>query len=183
MWPFTEIGISSEEAGAVLWTGFFAAMIAFWGVLSHRQFTRKNATMEYLTRYEADEDIIRARTVFSDLTRDEGALLNLVAFTPKPGERIEVSDEVNEQIEAVRTILNSNELIAVGIQLGIIDYKLYYRFSRIAFMRDWNHAKAFVVALRDRYKQDTLYHEFEQVAAWMDEGKRPPIRRRWMLNL
>jgi hypothetical protein len=72
-------------------------------------------------------------------------------------------------VQAIKLILNDFELIAIGVQRGIIDFEFYKRWHRSGVLRHWAYAKPFVEGLRRRTSNSALFHEFEQLAAWMDE--------------
>lgn len=178
--PVAFLSSWNDEARVIFWTGAVAALIALWGVLSQRRISRRHATLDHLTALEADEDLIEAREIFNNMIRSPGKIAKLIQWVPHPENRDngEPSKKKKKQLQAVRTVLNSNELIAIGIQMGIIDYELYKRYSRSTFIRDWNHAAPFVHELRRLYGSDSFYHEFEEISRWM-RGNEMPRRTRW----
>jgi Domain of unknown function (DUF4760) len=70
-------------------------------------------------------------------------------------------------------------LISIGIQGGIIDFELYKRWNRSGVIQYWKHAAPFVHQLRQRTSNMALYHEFEELARWM-QGETMPKRGRWI---
>jgi hypothetical protein len=181
MWPWTLWKITEQEAGAALWVGLLAAIIAIWGVISQRAITRRQVTMEHIAKAEADRDLIGARERFISLTQTNGALVALADLAPL-AERKEVTEEVTEEVQAnlgaVRLLFNHLELTAIGIQMGIIDYALFKRFAKSAVLRDWERGAPLIYALRKKYNQDSMYHEFEELARWLRDNNMPR-RRRW----
>ena len=75
------------------------------------------------------------------------------------------------------TVLNEFELMSIGIQRGILDYKIYPLWCRTATVHYWNHGHPFVAAIRNRIGNDALFHEFEEMVKWMKDTKMP--KRTW----
>ena len=61
-------------------------------------------------------------------------------------------------------ICNQYELIAVGIQDGILHEKLYRRWFRSQLLLDWEECKAFISEIRDQRKTRTIFCEFQRLA-------------------
>jgi hypothetical protein len=82
------------------------------------------------------------------------------------------------EAQTIAEVMNQYELIAVGIQLGILDYKLYRRFSKSVTIHFWNHGLPYIVCLRTRLGNDMIYHEFEEMVKWF-KGEKKPKRHWW----
>jgi hypothetical protein len=147
------------QAWFTLLVGFVAASIAVWGILTQRAIARRRATFDHISKTEADADFIQARRTFIELAKQKDGL------SPWSSEDCEKTAEV----QAIKLILNDFELIAIGVQRGIIDFEFYKRWHRSGVLRHWAYAKPFVEGLRRRTSNSALFHEFEQLAAWMDE--------------
>ena len=76
----------------------------------------------------------------------------------------QISDQEQEEIKCIISVLNHYEFIACGVREGAFDYKMYHRLQRTVVLRDWDRAHSFVVALRKRADTSTLYQEFEWMA-------------------
>lgn len=74
-------------------------------------------------------------------------------------------------------VLNDYELIAIGIERGIIDDKTYRRWFRSGVVKDWRSAAPFIMAIRERTGNDHLFHEFEDMARRYLDGKGMPRRQ------
>ena len=157
-----------NEVGAILFTSVVGGLIALWGIMSHRAIERRRTTLEYLWRNETDHDVIEATKKFVELAKKDHGLIEWATEPQEP------SDEVQK----IRLVLNQYELIAIGIQRGIIDYHLYERWARSATIQAWSFAVPFVAALRTRKKNDALYHETEELVRWL-KGNPMPRRSRW----
>ncbi len=158
-----------SQASATLIVGFVAALIAIWGVWTQRAIARRRATFDHISRTEADADFIAARRKFVELARSgEG----LVKWADKDKEK-------TEEAQSIKLVLNDFELVAIGIQRGIIDEEFYKRWFKSSVVQYWGHAQPFVAELRRRTSNGMLYYEFEQMAGWFDENKPPRRSRRW----
>jgi len=162
-----------DDAAAILLTGFvavavavLAAAIAFYAAWDSREVARLRATLDYLSRSESDGDLIAANRTFIECTKVDHGLVKWA----------EPEHDSGEQAQAIRLILNDFELVAIGIQLGIMDYELYKRWARSNVLFYWRKAHPFVARVRERLDRPMLWNEFEQMARWMDENS-PPVRR------
>ena len=171
IWPH-----AVSETGAILWTGFtgavvafFAVAIAIWGVISARTIARSQTTFDHLAKLEAEEPQVSPRKAFNLLTSGDRSIISFA----------EEDQEGSESTDAILSYLNQFELISIGIQRGIIDPELYRRWNRTNVIITWENAQAFVMALRKRTGAASLYHEFEEMARWMNLNKLPRRRFWW----
>lgn len=180
-------GVLEEQTGATIWVGLIAALIAIWGIVSQRVIARRRATLDHLSSLEADDDVIAARNHFAKISTNPQALMALVNFVLGTAPRRSKNKEkyakalvrAEKELNAVRTVLNVNEMIAVGLQMGILDLDFFKRYSRGQYIRDWDLSAPMIYALREKLDRDALYHEFEQVVRWLKDNKMP-TRRRWL---
>ena len=75
-------------------------------------------------------------------------------------------------------MLNSFELIAVGIQAGVIDLEMYRQWHKSSVIAFWKHAEPFAIALRNRTEGGKLFIEFQMLADQFS-GKKPEKRNWW----
>ncbi len=155
------------EVQAVLATGIFATIVAIWGVLSQRAISCRRATVEYLALLESDKDHIGARKKFIELAKLDGGLAPWAA----------ADREKSDETQSIRLVLNSYELIAIGMQRGVFDRTLYIRWHKSGVLQAWNHALPFVSALRNRTENAAIYHEFEELVKTLKKNSMP--RRNW----
>ncbi len=160
-----------NEVGAVFVTGGIATVVAVWGVLSQRAIARRQVTLDHIAHLESDRDIIEARRRFVELAKLPGGL---AAWA-------EEDKEQTEEALAIGRILNSYELISIGIQRGIIDYELFRRWHRVSAIKYWERGAPFVMCIRDRLRNDMFFHEFEQLTGWLKGNKKPPRRKPWTI--
>lgn len=145
------------------------ALVAIWGVQTTRAVARRRATMDHMARVDMDEDMIGARKKFITLAKANGGLAVWA----------EQDQETSDELAAIRLILNDFELCSVSIQFGIMDYEFYKLYNHGTVRAYWSAAAPFIHALRQRTGRQTLFHEFEALAGWIDQGIRSPRRRRW----
>ncbi len=69
----------------------------------------------------------------------------------------------NESFFLVST-LNRCDLVAIGIQEGIIDEKIYKAYWRASFVRDWIRCKGAVMKRRQVRGDPELFIDFEKLA-------------------
>ncbi|HUZ66112.1 MAG TPA: DUF4760 domain-containing protein [Beijerinckiaceae bacterium] len=150
--------------------GLIGVAIAVWGVYTQRAIARRRATFDHISRSTDDPTFVAAHWKLIELAKEAGGL------APWASEENEKTSEV----QSIRMVLNDFELVSIGIQRGIIDYEFYKRWYRGGVLRHWNYARPFVATLRTRTNNETLYHEFEQLAGWFSEN-RPPPRNKWFM--
>lgn len=156
-----------NEVGAVFVTGAIASLIAIWGVLSQRAIARRQVTLDHISHLESDRDIIEARKRFVELAKQAGGLAKWA----------ESDQEQTDEALAIGRILNSYELISIGIQRGIIDFELFKRWHKSSAIKYWERGAPFVMCIRQRLNNDMFFHEFEQMVGWFKGDAKPPRRR------
>lgn len=157
------------NVGAFLFASVLATTIAGWGIITQRAIARRRATLDLILRSQSDEDLIKARTRFVALSRQSGGLAPW-AEKDKEGE---------SDIQDIILVLNEFEIISIGIQRGIIDYKLFERWYKTSTVQFWKAGRPFILKLRERVGNDMLFYEFEEMVRWF-EGSKKPKRRRFL---
>jgi Domain of unknown function (DUF4760) len=155
---------------AVFITATFATIVAIWGVLSQRAIARRRATLDLIARNEADHDLIEGYKKFVELALAPEGLAKWA----------DVANEKTTETQTIRLILNQYELVAIGIQLGILDFKFWQRWGKSITVRSWKHASPFVSKLRERVSNPAIYYEFEELAKALEANKMP--KRNWWLG-
>lgn len=161
------------QVSSVLFTAFVAAVIAVWGIHSQRSIARRQKTLELILAQEADKDIIDARIAFMKIANaDDDKIDN---YTPAK-HKLTTDTETYKKVDAVRRILNSYELISIGIQKGVIDYDLYRIWMKSGTIVYWHKSEPYIFAVRKESGNALLYHEFETMIGWLTKDTKP--RRR-----
>jgi hypothetical protein len=64
----------SQTAGAFLFIGIVAAIIAVWGVTTQRAIARRRATLDYISKGLGDRALLEAHRKFIELAKDPAGL-------------------------------------------------------------------------------------------------------------
>ncbi|HEY1224707.1 MAG TPA: DUF4760 domain-containing protein [Brevundimonas sp.] len=146
-----------------------AAVVAVWGVYSQRVVTRRQTTVQHIAALKADRSIQEQITKFIELTQQEG---NLAKWADK-------DSEGTAEAQSINNVLNTYELLAVGIQHGIYEYRLIEQWQRSTINKYWEEAHSYVVALRKRVGTPTIWCEFEKLNDWVTKKKSPFLALWW----
>ena len=176
--------MTTQEATVVI--ALIGAVIAFWGVITQRVLARRRATIDHISSLLNDHDYIRARLAFVTLAKSDKGLLPYAEKDPEvvPADAPNAADiqkahqKVNSEIDL---ILNNYELIAIGIQRGILDYKIMRLYARAIIIQHWEAAAPYIARLRIARSNPGYYTEFETLKDWMSGAKRKPRGRFWAL--
>ena len=165
--------ISDAEAHATLVIGFIGAMItsaavivALWAIISQHRTAKAQATIAHLAANSRDKDILDAKQAFLELSAEGRGLARWASK----------KQESSDENRAIRLYLNSFELISLGIQRGIIDYKIFKRWNRSTVLHAWEAAAPYITELRKRTGRSLLFHEFEELARDFNDMKKPKRR-------
>lgn len=170
--PELAFGMASlSEVEAILITALVAALVAAWGIVSQRIITRRLTTVQRIAETAADRDMIIARNEFNRLSDPDGKLSTCSSS----------GDLTSEEQDHVRAVLNDHELMSIGIQFGILDFKIICHNQKSTTLRDWQRSAPFIYKLRAELNNPALYHEFEELVRWMQDRKMP--KRRWWPRL
>lgn len=156
-----------EQTKTALMIAGLAALIAFWGVVTQRILARRLATVEHIFNLLNDHDFIKARTKFISIAKSENGLLPFA----------EEDCDDTESEAAIDLVLNNYELIAIGIQRGILDYVIMRRYVRAIVLRHWDVSAAYITQLRIVSGNAGYYSEFETLKKWMSDDKSKPNGR------
>ncbi len=155
------------NVGAFLLASLLAAAIAAWGVATQRVIARRRATLDHISKIERDSDVIAATQTFIKLSNTPEGLAPWA----------EKDREATPEVQAIKIVLNDFELVSIGIQRGIIDYELYRLWFKTGTVKYWEYASPFVAKIRDRTGNKMLYHEFQELARWMNDESKPKRNR------
>ena len=128
----------------------------------------RRATLDFISTTEVNStDWLRMRRTFR-LAVKENFLLELV---DPDSSRLEAATDV-------LAMLNHFELVAVGIENGGLDKKMYAAWYQTGYVKTWNQASSFVDKLRTNRNQTTLFSNFRSLAEEWEETvrKRTPVR-------
>lgn len=130
-----------------LWVPLLAAVVsgltAFWvsnrTIRANQDIARKRATLDLIERSESTEFYLSIYAAFREVLAT-GAGFDEIKNPEMPA--------MKEQRRKVIAFLNHYELVAIGIEQGILDEDLYRDFMRGTVVRHWLRAQGFVQHLR-----------------------------------
>lgn len=137
-------------AGAIL----ISAGVAVCAIIYNAKLLKKRATIDLVMYQRKDEALIKAKRMVLDL-HEKTAQFSKFALKENFG---------SEENDAILTMLNSHEFVAVGVREGSFDENTYKRLRWSALVRDWNALETYVAELRKTRNRPTLFQEFELLA-------------------
>ena len=138
-----------------------------WGVVTQRIIARRTTTVQHISNLLNDHDYIKARKQFIEIATSDTKLL--------PYAKEDCDDHDGEA--AIDLVLNNYELIAIGIQRGILDYKTVRRYARAIIIKHYDAAAPYIERLRAESKNPQYYEEFQTMRNWMSDNKVKPKGR------
>jgi len=151
---WTVYGPSLVETGAILITALGVIFVALRAIMNERAIARRSLAFDSFSRTLWDRDYLKARKKFIEI-RNGGD--NLAKWSA-------AEHDASEAVEAIRSILNYYETMAIGIEGRILDEAFLFNAFRGALLRDWDTAEAFVVAMRKRLDNDQLFIKTQNLA-------------------
>jgi hypothetical protein len=125
---------------------------------------RRRATLDLLLLETTSLALTEQRRLFLEL-RDRGRL-------EQWADKAKVS---SEEASLIRSILNTYEPVAIGIDQKTIDPAIYKRWYRTSTVRDWLSLKTFAHAYQQNFNPK-LFCEFEKLAKkWANADERKHV--------
>lgn len=159
------------------WIIFFGGITAIAAILTYihlRKADRRKTTFEAINSQIWDRDYISARNLFKNQLVPElrildqkgiSELLQEKSKTNKLEEKDKSSGDVYKtKVEVLKMIINSNELVAIGVRLGTLDEKFISLQRRGSYIADWNILSEFIHYVRRSTNNDYVGIEFETLA-------------------
>ena len=135
--------------------------VVFMTLRGQRRIAKRRATLDIMLKEQGDPSLLAQRKKFTVLRNSK---------TIKKYALPEHADSA--KATTIRSILNFNELIAIGISKETVDADIYKRFCRTDYVDDWIGCKPFVMELRRQGENSTYYCEFESLAKeWAKEDE------------
>lgn len=125
------------------------AIFAYRQVKAIMDSNRLSKTLDLLVGIQTNTHWREDRKKFIDL-RDSLAGL-------KPHAR-----QASDDCLAIKAILNRYELIAIGLQHGILDEKMYKKYQKGTLIKDYTHASAFIE--EERAENSKYWVELQKLA-------------------
>ena len=152
------------QTGALL----VSATAAVWVIRASDRSQQRRATIELVIHQKLDDKLRNAKAYVAALhEKQEG---NWAKYLEQPH-----SDEISH----LMTVLNNYEFIASGIHQDALDGRLFKSMQYSVVVRDWAALKPLVMELRRKWERDTLFQEFEELAA---KWKGLPLKKRRLFD-
>jgi hypothetical protein len=92
------------------------------------------------------------------------------AILPSDRDKVAINAMIAEAVadpikdHAIRDYMNYYEMVATGVNAGVLDIEVIARFAGNSLINAWNNYLPWIVRERQRYQTDSLSCEFEQLA-------------------
>jgi Domain of unknown function (DUF4760) len=167
--------VIDRPPAAVLVSAAIASTVAIVSIRNNRATTKLRETYTKISEANWDEDVIKARHIYSELkdklspnSLDIAKFCHSFSAPPHITDPIEIEKLKNEHLEVsghLRTIMNDYEYIAIGIKMDIIDERFVYSAIRSAVISDWQTLGHMATGYRRKLGNDVFYKDFEKLAA------------------
>ena len=162
--------MSTQYALYFLVAQFVAIALSALGVIVtviwNRNVARRRATIDMILMDQTNEALLSARSKFLTAVRS-----NLLE------ELTERDRWYSPESFFFVSTCNRYEIVAVGIQEGIIDEKIYKRYWRRTVVLDWIRVKPAILLLRRRANHPEAFCDFETLACrWATPDELARIR-------
>ena len=117
--------------------------------------------MDLILHIESDGDLIEARNEF----------INLKNSTTRSGHWGTHAEKDRPEAKTIRTVLNIHELVAVSINEGVIDERVFRCWFNKAFIDDYKSMSGYIDAVREYKKNPKIFKEFETIASRWDDDR------------
>jgi len=139
----------------------FAAVGVVATIVWNRIVTRRRATIDILLADQTNFELLKVRAEFARHNGSFDPLFDRSTwFTPESFFLI--------------SICNRYELVAIGIQEGIVDERLYKKTWRTTLVRDWIRLRSGIISRRNQANHPAMFCEFETLAKrWANASEMP----------
>ncbi|WP_308023007.1 DUF4760 domain-containing protein [Neisseria oralis] len=136
----------------ILFLGLGFTALSIW---NNKNDNRRMATVDLILRQRFNEELNKSIEMVYDLVK--GDFPSLHQYLDK--------EKYPEERKAILALLNYREFVAVGINTGIIDEKVYKRSFCNIITRDWKMLCKTIEAIRNSEKgKPTNFQDFETLA-------------------
>lgn len=156
MWDWVIVPVSSGlwlSPVAIFISAIIARHVALSSIEKQREIQAKKATLDLIAAQEVDREFIEAKSDFNE-QRDKPSGFKRFAEDPPSG----------KILANVRLVLNRYELIAVGIEQGILDEAFYKSWFQNSLLKDYRASLVLISDIRDKENNRVIYTKFERLA-------------------
>lgn len=154
---------------AAIVSGITAFLVSNRTIRANQDIARKRATLDLIERSESTEFYLSVYAAFREVLASDAGFEQIKDPT---------MPAIMEQRRKVIAFLNHYELIAIGIEQGILDEELYRDFLRGTVVRHWLRAETFVAHLRADTPDSRAPKAFEKFEALAHKWETPEERIR-----
>lgn len=132
--------------------------------LQHNNETlRQRATIDLLLQENQDARMIEAHALIMALS-NETPLVSCLS----------PNSEFEEELAAIRLLLNRYEFVALGIKTGAFEESVYKSLKYSQVINVWDKAKPLIMEIRRTHGKHTYYQELEWLAnRWLADPLKP----------
>lgn len=157
-------------AGAVIYNAMQIKLARNHAELAASQ-ARLRATVDMTVHEQNDPLLTEAKALFADIRKNKDINITKIACERNSLSNTD-SDSNKEKNEAILTVLNQYEFMAIGIKEGAFDDAIYKRMKKSIVIRDLDALHGYITELRNQEKNPLLFLEAEQLAkCWKSEVK------------
>ncbi len=155
--------------GIEFWAQTVVVPVSFIGVIItivwQQRIAKRRATLDMILAQQSNALLLEPRRKFAALRSTNDIAKYARSKNKHP-----------DEILTIMSVLNFNELIAIGIDEKTVDEPIYKRYHRTEYVHDWIGCKPFVMELRDQSENPTYYCEIEALAKkWAKDDERERV--------
>ncbi|MGZ8947368.1 MAG: DUF4760 domain-containing protein [Methylococcaceae bacterium] len=141
-----------------------AAICAFFSIKSSREIARKSAAIDLMERAVGNDILKKASEIIREIHTNPNIDMYIFAYSICPKNCGLDEASFYEKGEAIRTMLNFIEHIAIGIKNDIYDETILkeQRYTAVTSLLDMTNK--YIATRRSQSGHHTLYQDFERLA-------------------
>jgi hypothetical protein len=166
----------TSEARLIVLGASAAGVVGLWGIMCQWSIARRQQTIMFLRALETDRDYIKALKTFNrhadsgEELRNYTHKLRFPEDSPLTKEEKKTKRKAHAKTHrAIYLVLNTDEMIAVGVKNSVLDYRVVCSYRRTTSVKRYHAAENFIRAMRTEAKSPALWLEFQRMAKKMDE--------------
>jgi len=141
-----------------------AAIFAHLSIKSSREMARKAAATALMERAVGNDVLRKATAIIKELHADPNVDIKIYAYSKCPINHTGNEGGFRERVEAIKTILNFHEHLAIGIKNSIYDEVLLkeQRYSSVIELLDMT--RDYIEERRKQSGHHTSYQDFQRLS-------------------
>ena len=155
IWEFLNTRASTSIAG------FFVIVISVVAIYSQRKTTKQKAAIEYLRLLSTDNRLIDASAVIKKIHNNPKKSIETIATS--------TDDESQKVKKEIVFLLNYFESLAIGIKVGIYDFKTVKLSRNKQIIHTFEYSKPYVYNIRKELNNQKLFLNLEKLVKKLRE--------------